>query len=375
MRRRRKLAYVILPLVIAILTLCLPKSCSQSLSEKSNSSFASFWNTTFSMASPEKRRYFDIAENIQNSLFLRDRVLENFLLLQENKRLKSIFFQKGTSNTEYLVGKVIYRSPNAWNSFLWIDIGREDNPFSDDLILEKNSPVLANGSLVGLIEYVGKKTSLVRLITDENMCPSVRIRRSDAKTWKNALYKIQKALALGDISFEKEEELKAFLYLLKQLEKNESHDASKRKLLAKGELRGSGATLFRSPKALLRGVGFNYDFEDSYGPKRDLRTGSIVDGTLEEQQNSALALLQVGDTLVTSGLDGVFPEGIKVATIVDIDPLKEGAIAYEFDAEPTCKNLFDLDYVSVLKPCRLEKKTISNVDKILDLIQENAIMR
>ncbi len=368
MRRKKTLAFIFFPVVCSLFLLSLPKGCNQTLSDKTNSTFSKFWNTLFSTCDPERKRYFDVAQNIQNSLFLRDRTLENLLLLQENKRLKSMCFQKGFSNTEYFVGKVIYRSPYSWNSFLWIDIGREDN--LDDIIIEKNSPVLANGSLVGLIEYVGKYTSLVRLITDENMCTSVRIRRSDGKNWKHPLEKIQKALELGEISFDKEEEKKAFLYLVKQLEKKESPHRTGTMYLAKGELRGLGTSFFRTPRPLLKGVGFNYDFADSYGPARDLRTGAIIEGTLEDQKKSAIPLLQTGDTLVTSGLDGIFPEGIKVAKVLSVDPLKEGQIAYEFIGEPACKNIFDVEYVSILRPCRLEKTKLSTVDKILDLLED-----
>jgi rod shape-determining protein MreC len=86
---------------------------------------------------------------------------------------------------------------------------------------------------------------------------------------------------------------------------------------AKGEIQGTQATLFRSRQAVLRGAGF-------YGEVRP------------------------GDLLVTSGLDGVFPEGLEVAEVSTVFPLTEGASSYELEAVPIVKDLGYLKFLTVL---------------------------
>ena len=109
--------------------------------------------------------------------------------------------------------------------------------------------------------------------------------------------------------------------------------------LAKGEIRGN----LVSP--LLDGFGFNYDFADSYGEARDLRTGEPL-----QKKGKRLPLVQKGDLLQTSGLDGIFPEGLHVAQVESIAPLQEGAFSYELSARPAARNLQDLRSVIVLAP-------------------------
>ena len=102
---------------------------------------------------------------------------------------------------------------------------------------------------------------------------------------------------------------------------------------------GSSAPYQRSLSSKLKGIGFNCDVKDVEVPARDLRDGAV---------------LQVGDLLVTSGLDGVFPPGLQVARVSTVSPLKEGAYAYELEAEPTAGNIHDLTGVSVLPPLRAD---------------------
>lgn len=66
-------------------------------------------------------------------------------------------------------------------------------------------------------------------------------------------------------------------------------------------------------------------------------------------------MIQVGDLLVTSGLDGVFPEGLHIAVVESLSPLREGAYSYELIAKPTALNILDLNYVSVIAPVRMEE--------------------
>lgn len=197
--------------------------------------------------------------------------------------------------TKFISAKVVFREPVSWYSNVWIDVGETVNHKLGENIIVKNSPVVIGDVVVGVVEYVGKNRSRVRLITDATLTPSVRVLRQ------------------------------------------ESSDH----YLAKGELSGASAPLWRERGRILKGVGFNYDFADEEGPARHLRS---------QQENS---LIQNGDLLVTTGMDGVFPKGLKIARVTSVQTPREGACSYSILAE-TIVDLEDLAYVNVLPP--YEKK-------------------
>lgn len=200
-------------------------------------------------------------------------------------------------SSDFITAQVILRTPATWNSSLWVNAGTATNDALKKTIVAKNSPVLSGNNVIGVIDYVSPHQSRVRLITDSALTPSVRALRSGPK---DPLY------------------------------------------LAKGELHGSGSPLWRSNAKMLTGIGFNYDFGDEYSPARDLRTGKT------SPNSSAVPLLKVGDILVTSGLDGVFPPNLPVAKITKIHPLQEGDFSYSLEAIPTAANLDTLTTVFIL---------------------------
>ena len=175
-----------------------------------------------------------------------------------------------------------YRSPSSWSSSLWVNIGEETNASIGAKVVAKNSPVLSGTAVVGVIDFVGKRQSRVRLVTDEHLCPSVRVAR-------NGLY------------------------------------------LAKGEIHGSGGPIWRSKAATLKGVGFNYAFEDE--------CGACPEG---------VDLFQKGDLLVTTGFDGVFPPDLVVGTVRRIHPSKPGSFIYSMDVDPAASDLNDLKALYVI---------------------------
>lgn len=209
------------------------------------------------------------------------------------------FFQRRAAHLRALLQKqlfsvpaqVIYRDPSSWSSSLWVNVGEENNQTLGCSVVSKNSPVISDGALVGVVDYVGKKQARVRLITDSGLSPAVR--------------------AVRGINLE---------------------DG----YLAKGEVHGSSAPFWRSRGPILKGVGFNYDYPDEEGHARDL--------------NGPVPLLKEGDVLLTSGLDGVFPPGLQVGFVTRIAPLKEGSYAYEMEARPAASHLNDLQSVFILPP-------------------------
>lgn len=262
-------------------------------------------------------------------------------LLKDNLNLK----QDIVPQQQMVPALVIFRSPASWNSSLWINVGDIDNPSPENKVIAKNSPVLLNDSLIGVLDYVGKHQSRVRLITDSGISPSVRaVRGGEQDRFLNEQIKVLVEMLerRRNLLFEDKQDL---IKQLKELGKHLNTDQSTR-YLAKGELHGTSQPLWRTQNNLLKGRGFNYDFADEYGPARDLRTGKVIN----DQFSKPIPLLKVGDLLVTTGMDGIFPEGLKVAEIIKIDMLKEGDYYYDLEAKPTAGNLNDLSTVFVIPP-------------------------
>ncbi|MEN9653936.1 MAG: hypothetical protein RL235_48 [Chlamydiota bacterium] len=177
-----------------------------------------------------------------------------------------------------LPAKVLYRDPSLWGSSLWIQGGQMDSEHFEEPVFAKNSPVLCNDALVGVIDIVGKRQSRVRLITDSAIFPSVCVLQGD-------------------------------------------------QVIARGELHGSSKPLWRSRGTELKGIGFR-----------------LVDRPFRD------GMIRPGDLLVTSGLDGVFPPHLPVATVTHVEPLEEGAYSYELLANPIASRMNALEVVYVLPP-------------------------
>lgn len=206
---------------------------------------------------------------------------------------------------EMIPARIIFRSPSSWESSFWINVGTENNEALNTQAIAKNSPVLVGTAVVGVIDYVGKQQARVRLITDPGLTPSVRVARMNPYEKNAPLY------------------------------------------LAKGEIHGLSKQLWRTQKSELVGTGFNYDFADEQGPARDLRTGRPIGAS---QESPVIALVEAGDLLVTTGLDGVFPSNLPIARVTKVHPLKEGDYTYELEAVPVAENLDDLSLVFVIPP-------------------------
>ncbi len=299
-------------------------------------------------------------DHIRQWLLLEDRLEEQWERLQslagreESSVFWKDFFKRRTKELvqtldlqlQSLPAKVIFREPASWSSCVWINIGEKDNRSLCRTIVAKNSPVLIGASIVGVIEEVGERKSRVRLLTDASLVPSVRAIRGSQQNLVllehvNALLF---SLSLRDDLFASEGEAKQLSEELFALSKRLLADEGDH-YLAKGELYGSSSPIWRSHRQILKGVGFNYDYPDSEGPARDLRTGVPLEGGNPRER---VPLLQVGDLLVTTGLDGIFPPGLRVATVSKVAQLREGGAAYEIEARATAGNLDELTHVLVL---------------------------
>jgi len=251
-------------------------------------------------------------------------------------------------NLEAVPAKVIFRSPESWNSSFWINVGSATNTALGRTTVAKNSPVLLGSSVIGVIDYVGKYQARVKLITDSGLSPSIRAVRGgiQSKLIAQKIIGLIYALKNNPKVFDNHEMQQMLVEQLEMAIPNipqivESH------YLAKGELYGSSKPLWRSQRHLLSGTGFNYDFADGEGPARDLRTGHPIP---HDPNEISLPIVKVGDVLVTTGMDGVFPAGLMVAEVTQVHPLKEGDYFYELDATPIAGNFDNLSTIFVIPP-------------------------
>ena len=213
------------------------------------------------------------------------------------QRRKEEIFRQLELYSHAITARIIFRENGPWKSSVWVNVGEETNERLQTRLVEKNSPVVLGTTVIGLVDYVGKHRSRVRFITDRALAPSVRVVRGDEKS----------------------------IYL------------------AKGEVLGMRYPLWRSRGTVLRGQGFNYDFDDVEGPSRDLRTGKTTSST-----NNALPLIQAGDSVITTGMDGLFPAGLRIGTISKVYPLKEGSSSYEADIKSFVDEFENLVFLTIL---------------------------
>jgi rod shape-determining protein MreC len=245
-----------------------------------------------------------------------------------------------------LNASVIYREPSFWNCHLWIDLGEKDNHIIQEKIIAINSPVVIGSVVIGVIDYVGEKKSRVRLITDTSLSLSARVVRGGEqnKVLLDRVLSVMDQLKVREDLFFSEEEQNNTLSLLQGLTHNIKMRVHER-YLAKGEIKGSSTPLWRSKANILEGIGFNYDFEDVEGPARDLRTGEAVDKKIKGE-----VLVKEGDLLVTTGMDGIFPEGFYIGFVEKVEDLQEGAAFYNLKAKSLAPSFDELKCVTVLMP-------------------------
>lgn len=276
-------------------------------------------------------------DHVYERIFFDQRIGDQFEFLKEQKdfaqkraaHLRNLMLEQLSS----LPAQVIYRDPSAWSSSVWVNVGEADNRALGRTIVAKNSPVLADGAIAGVVDYVGEKQARIRLITDSGLSPSVRVCRGATQN-RELSHQLQALLTQvekrADL-FGSEQEKKELLSQLQNLQKRcgSGWDDG---YLAKGEVHGSSAPFWRSRGPILKGVGFNFDYPDEDGASKDPK----------------VPILKEGDLLVTSGLDGVFPPGIRVGTVAQISPFKEGSYAYDIEVRPAATNLNDLQTLFIL---------------------------
>ena len=354
-----------LPFLLILAAILLVMSLPRAFSEKSRGAvvavFAPLWEQTGrfkqsvdnlfggdTAASEEIRRLQTENQALLRELGHVQEIIQHELYLTRSGVRRSAQWQKLLdAYTEALPARVIFRNPSSWNSSCWLNVGEHDNEKLGRQVIAKNSPVVVGYSLVGVIDFVGRHQSRVRLLTDSGVTPSVRAVRGEPKQRMlvEQLNLIMNALMELDSLFANTNEKMKVIQKLEEIEAKLQSDQSSL-YLAKGVLSGCSRPAWRSQGLLLKGTGFNCDFADTLSPARDLRTGTPA-GSGKDATHS---ILKEKDLLVTTGMDGIFPPGLHVAEVAEIYPLKEGDYFYELEALPVAGNLDDLSLVYILPP-------------------------
>ncbi len=234
------------------------------------------------------------------------------------------------------VAKILYRNPAYWNSFFWIDKGRKNSDSLTPLTL--NSPVLYQNALIGVIDYIGEYQARVKLITNSQLTVSVRVSRGKDQ-YLDLLKHLNGLLNYNCIQSNKKltDELEHIRHQITQQKENH--------YLAKGEITGLSLPLWRQDGWILKGKGFNCSSTDHLSIARDLFSGVPLDGGGEK-----MPLIEKDDLLITTGFDGIFPEGLLVAKVICVDALKPGEYFYSLTASPIIQNLDDLSHIEIISP-------------------------
>ncbi|MGR3912477.1 MAG: rod shape-determining protein MreC [Candidatus Rhabdochlamydia sp.] len=263
------------------------------------------------------------------------------------KRRKEELFQQLELYSHAITARIIYRESSAWKSSLWINVGEATNRILQTPLVTRNSPVVVGTTVVGIIDHVGETRSRVRLVTDPGVTASIRVIRGSAQK-KIALQEVRQSL-MNLASHEKEDTASKIYQFAEQFLSSFSH-ADYTAYLAKGELKGSHSPHMKTRGSVLKGIGFNYDFPDEEGPSRDLRTGKAL-----SHDEKGISLITEGDVIITTGLDSLFPAGLKVGAVRKVYPLQEGKCFYEAEIESFIHDFDELSFVTVL-PALSEKE-------------------
>jgi rod shape-determining protein MreC len=271
------------------------------------------------------------------------------------KRLEETKYLAGQAN-QALAARVIYRDTASWSSAFWVNVGEETNQILKLKVVQKNSPVLVGRSVVGAVDYVGKKQARIRLITDPSLKLSVRAVRGHPQNIA-LIEHLEPILRHLHAKHDPVGDEKAALIKYMERWKEQLSETIEGWYLAKGILQGGKRPRWRSLRHTLSGIGFNYDFADDEGPARELSTGKPLEGG---EMIATAPIIQLNDLLVTTGMDGVFPPGLRVAEVTKVYPLREGAYTYEIEATPVVGNLDTLQTVFIIPPLGYEHEDRQN---------------
>lgn len=343
----------IIPLCLFILiVLSIPKEAASSIRNLAIASTVPAWNLLNKSRADENQIESLLIENhalkqkmVQMGNWIAqnehlEQELHQLIAMKENtadsftQRREKYLSQILNKQIHCLPARVIFREPSNWSSIVWVNVGEKDNQSIGEKVIAINSPVVVGKAVVGVVETVLENRSSIRLITDQTCSPSVRVARGGIQNriLADQLATLIKTLTEREDLHGAKDIAHALACFRDQLDVNKRDS-----YLAKGQLQGTSRPLWRMLGQKLKGTGFNYNFGDEEGIGCDLRS-------------SNQPLIAVGDVLITSGLDGIFPPDLQVATVTKILPLQEGHCSYSLEAYPIISSLNTLTEVFILPP-------------------------
>ncbi|KAN0027354.1 hypothetical protein ACTFIV_006936 [Dictyostelium citrinum] len=256
------------------------------------------------------------------------------------RRRKEELFQQLELYSHAITARVIFRESSAWKSSVWINVGQETNQKLSTPLISHNSPVVLGTTVVGIIDYVGKTRSRVRLVTDPAVMASIRVIRGNDQR-KIILQEVRQALTHLALCENQDSPTPSHPFIEQFLSSFSEVDHTT--YLAKGELKGSYLSKMKTRGTLLKGTGFNYDFPDKEGAARELRSGKVKSGDEE-----GICLIQAGDVIITTGMDGLFPAGLNIGVVKEVSALQEGQSFYEAKITSSIPDFDQISFVTVL---------------------------
>lgn len=189
------------------------------------------------------------------------------------------------SQYERLSTLVSLRDPGDWAGFVWVELPNRQSP---ETWLE--SPAIVGDCAVGLVDFCRGERCRIRLLSDAQLSLSVTIPASQLE---------------GDLACVPGECPPLV-----------------------GQVRGFGGALCNSSGSLLAGEGYIPG-----PPKSEQWRQPLIEGKRQ---------FAVGDLLVTSGLDGIFPSGLRVGSVESVETARPAQTRYLF----SLKSAIDLHRVS-----------------------------
>ena len=274
-----------------------------------------------------------IKHSVKNTINLQNPLIAN----DDCRRFEKLIWSQLRSTP----AQVIWRDPSMWSSKIQALVYPLEDSQKQSYI-EKNSPVIFGNALIGIVESVSDNLVSIRLITDSELRVSVKAIRGSIQNiiLANAIQNVETLLNLRT-----DLEQSADLIDLLSIIKDSIPQGKASWYLAKGEISGYSTPIWRNPSGKLKGKGFNYDFSDSEGPRRDLHTG-------KSEGAPTVSIIKKNDILITSGLDSLFPEGLYVGQVSKVKPLKKGKWSYELEAQALAGDLQNLNIVYILPPVK-----------------------
>ncbi|MGR3952209.1 MAG: rod shape-determining protein MreC [Chlamydia sp.] len=354
----RRQASTLFPIVFAICIALSPFSWKMALQTQIS---AFFWALYSMKKAPKVDR--SESELYRSMMSLRE---AESLIESEREGIESELYSRDL--VPHVVAPVLFKEEKTRSSAIWVGLGRK-NWTNSSFSIERYCPILSHGYLIGYIDYVGERVSRVLLITDPKLFVAVRVKRAISLKEKTLVLGKSFQAALSSYARQSEppsENLQKGVRAVETILSILNSEAPSPIYFAYGYLQGASSSLSSSKRPhTIHGYGFNCDLDREGSIKRDLRTGKK---TAEDQK---ISIIKTKDLLETSGLDGIFPKALPIASVSYVFPLGEGDNSYTIEAIPLREEFGSIHYVTILEALPQETKSPpSALERILSQIEE-----